>query len=49
MKNRCAGDTQTYDWIINEIRPTLNELGVSTPDELGYGVPELALKQPHEY
>lgn len=49
VKNRCGGDDQTYQWILNEIRPTLNELGVSTPEELGYGVPELALKRPHEY
>lgn len=49
VKNRCAGDEQTYNWIINQVRPTLNELGVSLPEELGFGVPELALKQPHEY
>lgn len=49
VKNRCAGDDQTYNWIINEIRPTLDELGVSTPEELGFSEPELALKRPHEY
>lgn len=49
VKNRCGGDDKTYQWLLNEIRPTLDELGVSTPDELGYGVPELALKRPHEY
>lgn len=49
VKNRCGGDEQTYNWIINEIRPTLVELGVSTPEELGFGAPELALKRPHEY
>lgn len=49
VHHRCGGDDQTWNWVLNEIRPTLNELGISTPQELGYGVPELALKRPHEY
>lgn len=49
VHHRCGGDDVTWKWVLNEIRPTLDELGVSTPDELGYGVPELALKRPHEY
>lgn len=31
-----------YPYIIQEIRPTLDELGISTPEELGYDKPELA-------
>ncbi|TGZ37252.1 cytochrome c oxidase subunit 5A [Temnothorax americanus] len=31
-----------YPYILQEIRPTLNELGISTPEELGYDKPELA-------
>lgn len=31
-----------YPYIIQEIRPTLDELGISTPEELGYDQPELA-------
>ncbi|CAF4360515.1 unnamed protein product, partial [Rotaria magnacalcarata] len=33
-----------WPWILQEIRPTLNQLGLSTPEELGYDKPELALK-----
>ncbi|XP_020282552.1 cytochrome c oxidase subunit 5A, mitochondrial [Pseudomyrmex gracilis] len=31
-----------YPYILQEIRPTLDELGISTPEELGYNKPELA-------
>lgn len=48
-REKCCGDEETYKWLINEVKPTLNELGVSTPEELGYGAPELAMKRPHEY
>lgn len=34
------------DYLMQEIRPTLNELGISTPEEMGYGEPELALGDP---
>jgi cytochrome c oxidase subunit 5a len=30
--------------IVQEIKPTLDELGINTPDEMGYDKPELALK-----
>ncbi len=30
-----------------ELRPTLDELGISTPEELGYHEPELALPNPY--
>lgn len=47
--DKCGGEESIYKWLIAEIKPTLEELGVSTPEELGYGVPELAMKRPHEY
>lgn len=31
-----------YPYILQEIRPTLDELGISTPEELGFDKPELA-------
>lgn len=34
------------DYLMQEIRPTLNELGISTPADLGYDEPELALGDP---
>jgi len=33
---------EIYPYILQEIRPTLDELGISTPEELGYDKPELA-------
>lgn len=33
---------KVYPYIIQEIRPVLDELGISTPEELGYDKPELA-------
>lgn len=32
-----------YPYLLQEIRPTLSELGISTPEEMGYGCPELAI------
>lgn len=34
------------DYLMKEVRPTLNELGISTPAEMGYDEPELALGDP---
>ena len=36
------------DYLMQEIRPTLNELGISTPAEMGYDEPELALGDPDQ-
>lgn len=35
-------------FLFQELRPTLDELGISTPEELGYDKPELALPNPYE-
>ncbi|KJH52574.1 cytochrome c oxidase subunit Va [Dictyocaulus viviparus] len=35
-----------YTYIINEVRPVLDELGISTPEELGYDKPEFFIPQP---
>lgn len=44
-KDKCGNQKAAiYPWLIQEIRPTLNELGIATPEEMGYGSPELALK-----
>lgn len=37
---------EIVDYLLQEIRPTLNELGISTPEEMGYDEPELALGDP---
>jgi cytochrome c oxidase subunit 5a len=39
-----AVSKQVWPWIVQEIRPTLDKLGVSTPEDLAYDKPELALK-----
>ncbi|XP_021943891.1 cytochrome c oxidase subunit 5A, mitochondrial [Folsomia candida] len=44
IKFRCLVNKDLYPYVIKEIRPTLDELGISTPEELGYDKPELALK-----
>lgn len=37
-----------YPWLIQEIRPTLDKLKISTPEELGYDKPELGVKNVFE-
>ena len=35
VKEKAAGNDDIYSYIISEIRPTLEELGINTPEELG--------------
>ncbi|XP_064607737.1 cytochrome c oxidase subunit 5A, mitochondrial-like [Liolophura sinensis] len=45
VHDKCGNHVQTiWPYLLQEIRPTLQELGISTPEELGYDKPELALK-----
>lgn len=44
IKFRCQVNPDLYPYVIKEIKPTLEELGISTPEEMGYDKPELALK-----
>ena len=45
LKWKAGEDSKViYPWLIQEIRPTLDKLGISTPEELGYDKPELGLK-----
>lgn len=32
---------EIYPYLLQEIRPTLDELGILTPEEMGYDKPEL--------
>ncbi|XP_050736398.1 cytochrome c oxidase subunit 5A, mitochondrial-like [Eriocheir sinensis] len=44
VKEKCGGkQKEIYPYILQEIGPTLKELSISTPEELGYDKPELAL------
>ncbi|XP_078035411.1 cytochrome c oxidase subunit 5A [Augochlora pura] len=49
VRDKC-GDrlNEIYPYILQEIKPTLDELGVNTPEELGYDKPELALANVYE-
>uniref|UniRef100_A0A0K8TTZ3 Cytochrome c oxidase subunit 5A, mitochondrial n=1 Tax=Tabanus bromius TaxID=304241 RepID=A0A0K8TTZ3_TABBR len=48
-KDKCGDKkAEIYPYLINEIRPTLTELGVLTPEEMGYDHPELALKSVYD-
>lgn len=35
VKESAAGNKEVYNYVLEEIRPTLNELGLNTPEELG--------------
>ena len=35
IKSKAAGDKEIYNYILTEIKPTLDELGIRTPEELG--------------
>ncbi|CAK9813656.1 Cytochrome c oxidase subunit 5A, mitochondrial [Anthophora quadrimaculata] len=49
VKSKCGNKVkEIYPYILQEIRPTLDELGISTPEELGYDKPELALQSVYD-
>lgn len=49
VKSKCGTRVkEIYPYILQEIRPTLDELGISTPEELGYEHPELGIKNVYE-
>ncbi len=35
VKEKAAGDQKIYSYIIGEVKPTLEEVGLKTPEELG--------------
>ncbi|XP_064100300.1 cytochrome c oxidase subunit 5A, mitochondrial-like [Macrobrachium nipponense] len=44
VKDKCGPKVkEIYPYVMKEIQPTLSQLGISTPEELGYDKPELAL------
>ncbi|KAH9370383.1 hypothetical protein HPB48_006699 [Haemaphysalis longicornis] len=49
IKYKCGGKVkEIYPYILQEIRPTLTELGISTPEELGYDKPEFYVPMDYE-
>lgn len=35
IKSKAAGSKEIYDYVLTEIKPTLDELGIRLPEELG--------------
>lgn len=49
IKDKCGSRVKDiYPYIIQELRPTLEELGIDTPEDLGYDKPELALQSVYD-
>lgn len=49
VREKCGDKKdEIYPYILQNIQPTLTELGVPTPEELNYDKPELALKSVFE-
>ncbi|XP_019557308.3 cytochrome c oxidase subunit 5A, mitochondrial-like [Aedes albopictus] len=45
VKNQCgSNEKEIYPYLLQEIKPTLCDLGIDTVEELGYDKPELAMK-----
>lgn len=44
LKDKCGKSlNEIWPYLLQEIRPTLDELGIFTPEEHGYDKPELWL------
>jgi len=49
VKIKCADkESEIWPYMIQELKPTLDELGILTPTDMGYDQPELALPNPYE-
>uniref|UniRef100_A0A646QIK8 Cytochrome c oxidase subunit 5A, mitochondrial n=1 Tax=Hemiscolopendra marginata TaxID=943146 RepID=A0A646QIK8_9MYRI len=49
LKDKCGNRVQEiYPYILQEIQPTLSELGISTPEEMGFDKPELHLQSVYD-
>merc|ERR1711936_654435 len=49
VKYKCGPkEKEIWPYMVQELRPTLDELGILTPEEMGYDQPELMLPNPYE-
>jgi len=49
VKDKCGPKAKViWPYILKEIGPTLKELGILTPEEMGYDKPELAVKDVYD-
>jgi len=48
VKIKCGTKVdEIWPYMLQELKPTLDELGIQTPAEMGYEEPELALPDPY--
>merc|ERR1712110_391879 len=48
VKGKCLpNEKEVWPYMLQEIQPTLDELGIPTPEDMGYDKPELALPNPY--
>jgi len=49
VKIKCADkESEIWPYMLQELKPTLDELGILTPEQMGYDQPELALPNPYD-
>lgn len=48
VKFKTGGRNDIYNYVLNEIKPTLDELGIDSLEKLGYDKPELALQNVYD-
>lgn len=49
IQDKCGNRvSEIWPYIKQEIKPTLDELGILTPEQMGYDKPELALKDVYD-
>ena len=49
VKLKCAPNMkEMWPYMMQELKPTMDELGISSLEEMGYDVPELMLPNPYE-
>ena len=49
LQDKCGKSVGTiWPYIVQEIKPSLDELGILTPDEMGYDKPELAIQSVYD-
>uniref|UniRef100_A0A5K3F711 Cytochrome c oxidase subunit 5A, mitochondrial n=2 Tax=Mesocestoides corti TaxID=53468 RepID=A0A5K3F711_MESCO len=41
LRHKCEVKPDLFPWLMNEVAPTMKELGIPTLEELGYDKPEL--------
>uniref|UniRef100_A0A0K8RJ43 Cytochrome c oxidase subunit 5A, mitochondrial n=1 Tax=Ixodes ricinus TaxID=34613 RepID=A0A0K8RJ43_IXORI len=50
IQHKCGAKVkEIYPYILQEVRPTLTELGISTPEEMGYDKPEFYMPLDYEH